>query len=1022
MKHTFLRTIVALVTVTCAVTSYGADSAQAKKLFADPPREYSTGPLWVWNDMLTDKEIISTMRDLAAQDVKQVWVHPRPGLMTPYLSSEWFRLWKLALKEARRLDMNVWIYDENSYPSGFAGGFVPEQMPESRGRGLTFAATDKVPVWQPEILSIWKTSGDKFEDVSARVRSGEILPATHYDFAKEVRSGNSPWHGNRCYVDLLHPGVTEKFLEVTVGAYRREVGNEFGKRVPGIFTDEPNINPTHAMPWTDDLPEQFQKRWGYDLLANLASLQARVGDWRRVRENYFQLLNELFVERWAKPYHDCCETNHLQWTGHYWEHEWPHAVGVPDNMTMYSWQQRPAIDMLMNQYNDDVHAQFGNARAVRELASVANQLGLKRTLCETYGAGGWDLRFEDMKRIGDFLSVLGVNTIDQHLSYVTIRGARKRDHPQSFSYHEPWWDAYHVSAKYFARLSAALSQGEQINHVLVIEPTTTGWMYNPGEPELGQVGSAFQKLVNSLEAAQVEYDIGSEQILHDHGTVIGDGLTIGKRNYSTVVLAPATENIAKSTAMLLGKYLENGGTVLCCGKAPTRIDGAESDKVKSLSQSRTWQSVEPSQLAAKLTARSSDQFAIHRAANDAGILFHQRREFADGELLFIVNTSITTNSTGSIYSKHQHSVQQWDLNTGNVTAYQTIVQQDGVAAKFDLPPCGSLLLFLSKAPRTPVESMTRSTVVESLAAPEIRRTEPNVLTLDYVDITAAGQSRSNVYCYQANQFAFRQNGMERNPWDSAVQFKDELITRKFPAKSGFEATYHFTIKDKVPNNLAIVIERADLYTVLCNGKKISANKDWWLDRAFNRLNIARAAHVGDNTVTIVAEPFTIYHELEPAYLLGDFALESSAHGFDVTSDKPITLGKWNEQGQPFYSAGVTYRQEFDVENMSGRYAVALPSWFGSVARISVNGKRAGYISNAPWQCDVTSALKRGKNTIEVTVVGTLKNTLGPHHGNPPPGTAWPSSFHNGPETQPPGKNYSTFGYGLFKPFVLRQDT
>ena len=55
----------------------------------------------------------------------------------------------------------------------------------------------------------------------------------------------------------------------------------------------------------------------------------------------------------------------------------------------------------------------------RELSSVANQLGMKRTLCEVYGAGGWDLRFEDMKRIGDWLEVLGVNTLDQHLSYVT---------------------------------------------------------------------------------------------------------------------------------------------------------------------------------------------------------------------------------------------------------------------------------------------------------------------------------------------------------------------------------------------------------------------------------------------------------------------------------------------------------------------------------------------------------------------------------------------------------------------------
>src|SRR4030042_206956 len=139
---------------------------------------------------------------------------------------------------------------------------------------------------------------------------------------------------------------------------------------------------------------------------------------------------------------------------------------APHNMAMYAWHQRPAIDTRMNQYSEDTHAQFGNVRAVRELSSVANQFARRRTLCEAYGAGGWDLRFEDMKRIGDWIYVLGVNTLDEHLSYITIRGARTRDHPHLFSYHEPWWSAYHVMAQYFTRLSLVMSQGRQLNRVL----------------------------------------------------------------------------------------------------------------------------------------------------------------------------------------------------------------------------------------------------------------------------------------------------------------------------------------------------------------------------------------------------------------------------------------------------------------------------------------------------------------------------------------------------------------------------
>ena len=82
------------------------DSAAVKRVFADPPREYSTGPLWTWNDLLTEEQIVATLRDLAEQMIRQVWVHPRPGLMTPYLSADWFRLWKAALAEAERSVIN----------------------------------------------------------------------------------------------------------------------------------------------------------------------------------------------------------------------------------------------------------------------------------------------------------------------------------------------------------------------------------------------------------------------------------------------------------------------------------------------------------------------------------------------------------------------------------------------------------------------------------------------------------------------------------------------------------------------------------------------------------------------------------------------------------------------------------------------------------------------------------------------------------------------------------------------------
>ncbi|MDP1603421.1 MAG: glycosyl hydrolase, partial [Legionella sp.] len=337
------------------------------------------------NDDLTEEQIVSTLRDLASQNVRQAFVHPRPGLMTPYLSEDWFRLWKKALETAEDLDMNIWIYDENSYPSGFAGGYVPEAMPESRGQGLTMESASVAPAWSDDLLAVYQIAGDIATNVSESIRSGTAPAEGEYLIVRIELAKASPWFGGWWYVDLLRPGVTEKFLEITFGAYEREIGAAFGKRMPGIFTDEPHLRPAGQYHWTPDLPAVFQQRWGYSLMDHLPSLAQPVGDWRRVRHNYYQTLLDLFVERWAQPCYEYCAEKGLDFTGHYWEHGWPEATTAPDNMAMYAWHQRPAIDTLFNQYSEGVHAQFGNTRAVLELSSVANQLGKERTLCEAYG-------------------------------------------------------------------------------------------------------------------------------------------------------------------------------------------------------------------------------------------------------------------------------------------------------------------------------------------------------------------------------------------------------------------------------------------------------------------------------------------------------------------------------------------------------------------------------------------------------------------------------------------------------------
>lgn len=995
-----------------------------KGIFAHPPREYSTGPLWVWNDLISEDQIRSTMSDLAAQDVKQVWVHPRPGLMTPYLSADWFRLWDIALQEAERLDMNVWIYDENSYPSGFAGGFVPEAMPESRALGmdrrkLTLPAEIAEPV-----LAVFSTDPAHPEDLTESYRLG-ALPEGEYNVIVETLTPTSPWYGGTFFVDLIRPGVTQKFLEITMDAYKEHIGGQFGKRVPGVFTDEPHLASAPGLHWTPDLPEQFQKRWGYDLRAQWLSLWEPVGDWRRVRHDYYQTLLELFIDRWAKPYFEYCDANKLEFTGHYWEHGWPETRTAPDNMAMYAWHQRPAIDTLFNQYDEGPHAQFGNVRAVLELCSAANQSGWRRTLCEAYGGSGWDVRFEDLKRIGDWLLVLGVNTVNEHLSQITNRGARKADYPPSFSYHAPWFENYHVMARYFTRLSAAMSHGEQINEILLLEPTSTAWMYQGDKETLAVLGDSFQGLVTTLAKAQIEFDLGSEDIIARQGAAKDKRFVVGQRAYSTVIIPHLMENMNEATVLLLKEFLVQGGTILCTADAPpARVDGQESGEAAALAALPGWKTLPAESLVSALDSRMDSGFRVTRTEDDPGILYHHRRQFEDGDLVLLVNTSIDHATAGAI-SARAKGVEVWDVEGGGPAQVYPFAQSNGgLTTSFSIPPCGSLLLFFAdtESKSTVLAENTQWRPIPGKEENTIRRDSLNVLTLDYVDITAGGETQQDLYFYQAAERVFRAHGMDQNPWDHAVQLRDQLISKTFPADSGFEAAYHFEIKGEVPAELYFVLERADLYMITCNGQPVGLTPGaWWLDRSFHKMDIQQLAKTGVNDLVIRAQPFTMFHELEPAYLLGAFALESVEKGFAISGEVPLDYGPWKAQGLPLYGDTVSYTQRFVLAGDPGgaSFKVQLPEWRGSVAKVTVNGGEAGFIWHAPWECPVTTGLRPGENEITVTVYGTPKNPLGPHHGDPPLGFAGPGSFRKGPiPGPPPGAQYHTLDYGLFSPFVL----
>ena len=994
--------------------------------FANPTKEFRTAPLWVWNTDVTQSDIDRMLTEMKEQGFGGAFVHPRPGLETEYLSSQWFNLWEYSLDKGKELGLDIWIYDENSYPSGFAGGHVPHEMPESYNQGQALLGQrSSEPPRPDDCYMCLLRDGDTFHDITSQLSDYQGHKGDYYIYRLGY-NGASTWTAGYPYVDLLAKGVTEKFIEVTMKrGYEKHFGKRLGKEIKGTFTDEPNI----ACPsgrdcrWTPDLFDTFTQLWGYDLKTHWPQLGEETGDWKKVRHDYNATLLYLFINRWSKPWHDYCESKQIKWTGHYWEHNWPDLSQGPDNMAMYAWHQMPAIDMLFNQYddNDNCQAQFGNVRSVKELRSVANQMGYVRTLSETYGGGGWDERLLDFKRLGDWEYALGINFMNQHLSHMTITGARKYDYPPVFSSLSPWWQDYGELNTYFARLSAVLSQGEQRNDWLILEPTTSLWMHYTqvagGEP-LWQIARSFQSLITELEKNQMEYDLGCEDIIKNCGSVSKKGFTIGCRTYNTIVLPPYMENVESPTFTLLQQFADRGGRIIAMS-IPSRLDGADNAQVREFFSNDKVMHINDAGGLLSVYQKESTLQIRHQGSKH---LYHYRNTYKDGQLLFLANSSLEESSriTFSLPGKYLYEL---NAMTGGISLIENKSQTpQRVETSVTLHPAGSALYFASDKRVLKANEKTHadefSPTIEAQTSVKVHPVRPNALNLDFCNLNVENEEWKNLFHKVANDRLWKHFGMS-DPWETAVQFRHDILDRDTFTHGDITVEYPFFVKEDFDwSDMTLTIEKPQMWQVSVNGSPISDyTEDSLLDHRCGVYRIGNAVKRGENKVTLYMPKMNIRAEIAPAILMGHFKVIPTSHGFMLGQvQQKISLGDYTSQGYPEYPWEMAYTKRYQIDGTANRHAVRLGKWNGTVAQVWVNGSKVGSIAYPPYELDITRALRNGDNEIEVRVLGSMANLYGPHYSDSN-GIMGPWMW-NGVKEQLPGARYRLFPYGLEEDFLV----
>ena len=174
-------------------------------------------------------------------------LHPRTGLETPYLSEEFMDRIKGCLAKAKQENLQVYLYDEDRWPSGFAGGLVTK---EEKYRAQYLLFTNK-PYEAGEEAQLQTDSSAR----AARTLNGRLLEV--YDVVldekgylvscKKLEEGMQPqgtcwyaylerplpstWYNHQTYVNTLDKAAMDRFLEITHEAYAREIGGRVWKKL-----------------------------------------------------------------------------------------------------------------------------------------------------------------------------------------------------------------------------------------------------------------------------------------------------------------------------------------------------------------------------------------------------------------------------------------------------------------------------------------------------------------------------------------------------------------------------------------------------------------------------------------------------------------------------------------------------------------------------------------------------------------------------------------------------------------------
>lgn len=981
------------------------DKKLSMDLFKNPTSEYRGAPFWAWNCELDRDELIRQIDVFNEMGLGGFHMHVRTGMATEYLSKEFMSLIHSCVDKAKENKMRAYLYDEDRWPSGAAGGLVTKND-EYRQRMLRFTTVPYKDTFEEKVLFV-ESSTERTEEGSlitvfdvvldekgflksyTRISPDDEVKGTKW-YAYMDYAAKTSWFNNQSYIDTMNKKAMDKFIEVTYESYNKEVGEEFGETVHSIFTDEPQVSHKRrlsyatdkhdiTLPWTPDFPDTYKERYGEDIIEHLPELFWNLPDNAPsvTRYRYHDHVADRFSEAFGQNCGKWCDEHGISLTGHLMCEQslFSQTLAVSEAMRNYRGFGIPGIDMLCS---------WREYTTAKQAQSAVHQLGKEAMLSELYGVTGWDFDFRGHKLHGDWQAAMGVTVRVQHLSWVSMKGEAKRDYPASISYQSPWYTEYSRVEDHFARVNTALTRGKPIINVGVIHPIESYWLYWGPEEQNSAITSEkdanFASLTDWLVKSTVDFNFISEAMLPELCEKGSAPLKVGEMAYD-IIIVPQCETLRSTTLDRLEAFKNAGGKLIFMGSAPKCEDAIPSERGKKLFDESIQTSYTKDSLMSELDSdRNVKIFYTNGVISDR--YCHQLRVDGDVKWLFVAQAVEPYNKNLSQYDdvdinvKGEYTVKLYNTENGTVEDIPCRYKNGYTIITRKMYDYDSVLLELTEG-RAEVASAAGTRVPTTgydatnnniSVANEVKYTlsEKNVLLLDIAEYSVdGGQWREKEEILRLDEMVCAELGLPQRgghvaqPWVTGKVPDEHKLTLRFTVKSNIEVA-----------DAKFATERLTESEIKVNGEVVTPTPDgWYVDKSIETVTIPKLV-VGDNIIEVTL-PFGVAFNTEWCYLIGDFGVEVRGQSTCLTAlPETVCFGDLTHQGFPFYGGNITYH--LPVSSKTGKLSVTIPHYVGTM--ITLNSDKG--IIYPPYTANVDVG---DKEILDITLFGNRQNSFGHVH-------------------------------------------